>query len=297
MTASASAPAAAPGALRSRHPTASPRWWHEVVLAGIFYFVYSQIRNLFGAGTESRDIAFGHAKDIIAIEKALHLWFEPQLQRWYLSLPNDGFIRLWNIFYGTAHFVVTIAVLVIAFRKAPERYRFLRTMLAGTTALALIGFASFTLMPPRLLDVDSAYGACLGKGPDCHGYGIVDTIDQWGGIWKFGQGGMAAISNQYAAMPSLHFGWSTWCAITMVLVVGTGWRRWLWFAYPAATTFCILVTGNHYWLDAAFGGLALLGGYGIAVGVEQLLQRRRERKDAAPTPTPTPGEPGEPLGA
>ena len=48
---------------------------------------------------------------------------------------------------------------------------------------------------------------------DCHGYGVVDTIDVWGGLWKFGEGGMAAISNQYAAMPSLHIGWSTWCAV------------------------------------------------------------------------------------
>ena len=260
---------------------APPTWWHEIVLAGAFYGVYSFVRNLFGAGPESRSIAFGHAEDIIAIQKALGLWFEPQLQRWYLALPGDGFITAWNIFYGTAHFVVTIGVLVAAFRLAPHRYHFLRTMLAGTTALALIGFASFTLMPPRLLDTDSPYGACYKLGPNCNGFGIVDTIDRWGGLWKFGEGGMATISNQYAAMPSLHFGWSTWCAITMVLVIGRGWRRWLWFLYPAATTFCILVTGNHYWLDAAFGGLALAGGFAIAVGVDRLLARRRARMSAS----------------
>lgn len=265
-----------------------PTWWHEVLLAGAFYFVYSQVRNYFGAGPESREIAFGHAKDVIAIEEALHLWFEPALQRWYLALPHDGLIRLWNIFYGTAHFVVTIGVLITAFRKAPERYRFLRTMLAGTTALALIGFASFTLMPPRLLDVDSPYGACYGLGADCHGYGIVDTIDRWGGLWKFSSGGMAAISNQYAAMPSLHFGWSTWCAVAMVIVVGRGWKRWLWFLYPAATTFCILVTGNHYWLDALFGGVVLLGGYLIAVGFERLLARTGDTGAAGPRRRPAP---------
>ena len=257
-----------------RATASGPTWWHEVLLALAFYFVYSQVRSFFGAGPESRQIAFGHAMDVIDIERTLHLWFEPALQRWYLDLPHHGLIRTWNIFYGTAHFVVTIGVLVAAFRMAPERYRFLRTALAGTTALALIGFASFTLMPPRLLGVDSVYGACYGLGEDCHGYGIVDTIDRWGGLWKFSSGGMAAISNQYAAMPSLHFGWSTWCAVTMVVVIGRGWKRWLWFLYPATTTFCILVTGNHYWLDAFFGGIGLLGGFAIALVIERLLARR-----------------------
>ena len=268
-------------------PTASQaaglKWWHEVLLAGAFYFVYSQVRNFFGAGAESRQIAFGHAKDVIRLEEALHLWFEPALQSWYLDLPRDGFIKFWNIYYGTAHFVVTIAVLVIAFRRAPLRYRFIRTTLAGTTALALIGFASFTLMPPRLLGVDSIYGACLGQGPDCHGYGVVDTIEEWGGLWTFGSGGMAAISNQYAAMPSLHIGWSTWCALSMAMVIGTGWKRWLWFLYPASTFFCILVTGNHYWLDAFFGLVALGGGLLIAM----LFERIRLARAAASTP----GEP------
>lgn len=258
------------------------KWWHEVLLAGAFYFVYSQIRNLFGAGPESHEIAFGHAKDIIAIEQALHLWFEPALQRWYLDLPANGYIKFWNIFYGTAHFIVTIGVLVAAFRRAPLRYRFIRTMLAGTTALALIGFASFTLMPPRLLGVDSPYGACRGQGPDCHGYGLVDTIDRWGGLWTFGKGTMGAISNQYAAMPSLHIGWSTWCAISMVLVIGHGWKRWLWFAYPLTTFFCILVTANHYWLDAFFGLVALGGGALIAAGWERVRTHRSPATPDAP---------------
>ena len=202
-----------PGASEGLH------WWREVLLAAVFYAVYSQVRNLFGAGPESRTIAFRHARGVIEVEEWVGLWFEPRLQQWYLALPHDGLIRFWNIFYGTAHFVVTIGVLVLAYRRLPQRYRFIRTMLAGTTALALVGFATYTLMPPRLLDVDSAFGACKGQGAECHGYGIVDTIEVWGGLWSFGEGAMAEISNQYAAMPSLHFGRSSWCAITMVMVI------------------------------------------------------------------------------
>ena len=285
-TATSSADAAAP-----TPQSEGLKWWHEVLLAGAFYFVYSQVRNFFGAGPESRTIAFGHAKDVIRIEERLHLWIEPHVQSWYLDLPSHGFIKVWNVYYGTAHFIVTVGVLVAAYRLAPARYRFIRTTLAGTTALALIGFAGFTLMPPRLLGVDSPYGACLGQGPDCHGYGIVDTIDRWGGLWKFGEGGMAAVSNQYAAMPSLHIGWSTWCALSMVLIIGQGWKRYLWLLYPATTFFCIIVTGNHYWLDAFFGLVVLAGGTAIALGFERLRTDRLARRAAAGSLEPEPTEP------
>ena len=270
---------------RTDRPEPRLTWWHEVLLALSFYFVYSIIRNIFGAGPESKDIAFRHARGVIKVEEWVGAWFEPQLQRWYLGLPGHGFIKGWNIFYGTAHFVVTIGVLVFAFHRAPRVYRWARTTLAVTTALALFGFAAYTLMPPRLLDSNSAFGACRGQAPGCHGYGIVDTIEVWGGLWKFGSGGMAAVSNQYAAMPSLHFGWSTWCAITVVLVVGRGRLRWLAFAYPAATLFCILVTGNHFWLDAFFGGVALALGAGTAtLALRRLDARRTRTAPASPAP-------------
>jgi hypothetical protein len=263
------------------------RWWRELLIAGVFYGVYSLVRNEFGAGPESRQIAYRHAVDVIDIEKAVGLWFEPRLQDWYLSLPGNGLIRAWNVFYGTAHFAVTMGILVLAFRKAPQWYRFVRTMLAGATALALIGFAGFTLMPPRLLDSPSRFGACRGQAAGCRGYDVVDTVERWGGIWKFGQGKMSVVTNQYAAMPSMHFGWSTWCAITFVLVIGRGRARWLAFLYPAATLFCILVTGNHFWLDALFGAFALGGGALIAAGVRRATTGRTgrlARSSADPSP-------------
>ena len=196
MTSTAAATSTAAPSAETTPESEGLKWWREVLIAGAFYLVYSQVRNFFGAGAESRDIAFGHAQDVIRIERSLHLWIEPRLQHWYLGLPAHGLIQGWNLYYGTAHFIITIAVLVIAFRRAPARYRFIRTTLAGTTGLALIGFAGFTLMPPRLLSSTSPYGACYGQRYDCRGYGIVDTVEKWGGTWKFGSGAMAKVSNQ-----------------------------------------------------------------------------------------------------
>jgi membrane-associated phospholipid phosphatase len=104
-------------------------------------------------------------------------------------------------------------------------------------------------MPPRLLPAH---------------YGFVDTLQSYGGLWSFDSGAMQKVSNQYAAMPSLHFGWSTWCAFVLVPRVRRTWLKVLCALYPVATVFAIVVTANHYWLDAAGGALILA--IGMLVG-------------------------------
>jgi cytochrome bd-type quinol oxidase subunit 2 len=168
------------------------RWWREVVYVLGFYVVYSAVRNA-GTGADSVTQAFHHAQSVIRIERLVGLYHEETIQE--LFLPHHWFIRGWNIYYGSFHFVVTAAALVWCFRKRPDRYPLWRNTLAATTALALLGFAFFPLMPPRLLPASS---------------GFVDTLAHYGGLWSFDSGTMKAVSNQYAAMPSLHFGWSTW---------------------------------------------------------------------------------------
>jgi hypothetical protein len=228
-------------------PKGQLRWWREVLYVVVFYAVYSFIRNK-GVDTDSVQQAFHHAKGVIRVERLLGLYHEESLQDAFLG--HRWFIRFWNIYYGTFHFIVTTFALVWCFRRRPDRYARWRNTLACTTALALIGFAFFPLMPPRLLPPS---------------YGFVDTLARIGGLWSFDSGAMKAVSNQYAAMPSLHFGWSMWCVF--VLWPATATRRWLralLVAYPVATLFAILVTANHFWLDAVGGAVALAAGYVVA---------------------------------
>ncbi len=277
-----------------REPATTPsgrrlRWWRELLYIVAFYVVYSAVRNTFGsaggAGREAVANAFGHAKDVIAVQRAVGLWFEPALQRWYLGLPGLGWIRFWNIYYGTAHFVVTVVALAWLFRRQPDRYSVWRNTLAAMTALALIGFATFTLMPPRLLDDTTRYGACYAREKGCHGYQVVDTLAVHGGLWSFGSGAMAKVSNQFAAMPSMHTGWSTWCAIVLFPLVRRRWAKALVVLYPGLTVFCILITGNHYWLDAVGGWAALGGGWLIGSRLAAFVERRLAARAA--------GEPAE----
>lgn len=279
------------------------RWWREAVYILLVYVAYSAVRNQFGSGAGDSvdpEPAFHHAEAIIQVQRNIGLYFEDRLQQWYLDLPLDGLIRVWNVYYGVLHFVVALLALVLLFRKAPERYRVWRNTLAFTTLLALIGFATFSLMPPRLLDDPGLYGGCqvyedtphedleargieAGEAP-CDEFGFVDTVAVYGGWASFGSEEMAAVSNQYAAMPSMHIGWSTWAALVLAPLMRRRWLRWLAVSYPLLTLFCIMVTGNHYWIDG-LGGLACLGvGYLIARVATQWWEARRGA--VAPHPQP-----------
>jgi hypothetical protein len=275
--------------------TARLRWWREVVYIVLVYVGYSAVRNQFGSGAGSEvdpDPAFHHGQAIIQLERNIRLYFEHHLQAWYLDLPADGLIRFWNVYYGILHFVVAAFALVWLFRKAPERYRVWRNTLAFTTLLALVGFATFSLMPPRLMDDPGTYGGCqvyedatpdqlaadgvttAGDGP-CDEFGYVDTVAVYGGWASFGSDEMAAVSNQYAAMPSMHIGWATWCALVLAPLIRRRWLRWLAISYPVLTLFDIIVTGNHYWIDG-IGGLICLGvGYAIARPLTAWWEARR----------------------
>jgi hypothetical protein len=253
------------------------RWWREAAYTLGIYFVYSTVRNQFGsnAGTlgEANRIAYEHALDVIRVQDAVGLFFERRLQAWYLDLPVDGLITFWNTFYGTAHFVVTAFALVWLYRRDKRRYPTWRNTLAFTTLFALVGFASFSLMPPRLLDSTGEFGPPSALNGERH-FGFEDTLAEYGGPWSFESETLKDVSNQYAAMPSLHVGWATWAALVLAPMVRRRWVRALVWAHPVATVFCIIVTANHYWLDAV-GGLVILGaGFLCGRALSQWWDRR-----------------------
>ncbi len=229
------------------------RWWAEIFLVLIFYTFYSAIRNQFGSTSVSSSEALDNAESIIDLEDSLGLFFELEVQDFFIDW--HWFIQFWNLFYGTFHFVVTAFALIWIYRKFPVLYPRWRTSFLCTTGLALVGFSLFPLMPPRLLTDCGQYGACIATWP------FIDTVTDIGGLWSFDSGTMQKVSNQYAAMPSLHFAWASWCTLALWPTLKSHWARGLIAVYPIATLFAVIVTGNHYWIDAV-GGLIVL-----AVGI------------------------------
>lgn len=253
------------------------RWWREALYVVVIYGVYSTVRNQFGSNGgpagQSNRIAYQHALDVIQVQDALGLFFEHTLQRRYLDLPFEGVIGFWNVFYGTAHFVVTAFALIWLYRRDKARYPTWRNTLAFTTLLALVGFASFSLMPPRLLDSEGEFGPPPALNAE-RDFGFVDTLAEYETFWSFESETLKDVSNQYAAMPSLHVGWATWSALVLAPMVRRRWLRALVWLHPVATVFCIIVTANHFWLDA-LGGLAILGaGYLLGRRLAQYWDER-----------------------
>lgn len=255
------------------------RWLKETVIGSLFYALYSAIRNRFGsfhlAASGVPLAPFRHALQVVRFERVLGLYRERDVQQ--LFLGHHRFLQFWNVFYGTVHFVVTIVTFVCLFRFSRVRFVRWRNTLACTTALALVGFMLYPLMPPRLLSSTGPYGgaslAATANAPA--GIDFVDALEVDGGLWSFDSGSMTRISNQYAAMPSLHMAWSTWCVLALWPLAGRRrrWIRWLSAFYPIATLFGIIVTANHFWLDAA-GGLAALGcGWWLGNRLEDFNQR------------------------
>lgn len=223
-------------------------WWVEIVAILVFYGVYSTIRN---ADTAKAAEAFHHAVQLIRIERAIGVFHEQAINDWALRFTPLAIFG--NYFYGSLHFVVTVGVGVYLFRVWPDDYPRWRNTLGVATAIALIGFRFWPLMPPRLLDTVA--------GTD---YGFVDTLERFPTLWTFNSGAMKSLSNQYAAMPSVHCCWALWCACVLVPRLRKPWARWLAASYPALTVLVIVLTANHYFLDAPAGFLILGLGYLVA---------------------------------
>ncbi|MFI9833957.1 phosphatase PAP2 family protein [Streptomyces sp. NPDC051913] len=231
------------GLLRRLRTPRRPRLWFEILLIAVSYWTYSLIRN---AVPEQRAEALRNADWIWRVEHDLGIAVEESVNHAVNSVT--WLIVGMNYYYATLHFVVTLGVLVWLFRYHPGRYAATRMVLFATTGVALVGYYLYPLAPPRLMN----------------GGDFVDTVmvhQTWGSM---ASGDLKNMSNQYAAMPSMHIGWSLWCGLTIFALASVPWVRVLGLLYPAATLVVIVATANHFWLDAVGGILCLAFGFTVA---------------------------------
>ncbi|MFI2613978.1 phosphatase PAP2 family protein [Streptomyces sp. NPDC018584] len=225
--------------LRRLRTPRRPRLWFEILLIAVSYWTYSLIRN---AVPEQKAQALRNADWIWRIEHDLGIAVERGVNHAVDSVT--WLIVGMNYYYATLHFVVTLGVLVWLFRKHPGRYAATRLVLFATTAVALVGYYLYPLAPPRLMN----------------GTTFIDTVlvhHTWGSM---ASGDLKNMSNQYAAMPSMHIGWSLWCGLTIFALASVPWAKVLGLLYPVATLVVIVATANHFWLDAVGGMICLAFG-------------------------------------
>lgn len=266
IPARAAGAAGADSARVGHRPGARPRWWAELALIVLVYAAYSAGR-LLARGDESTAVAHGLA--ILRIEKALHLNAEHPLNRLFTSTPTLGVPA--DFIYASLHYLVTPAVLVWMFRRRAALYRAARNWLMLATLLGLAGFTLLPTCPPRLLAAR---------------HGFVDTMAHfseygWWGDEASAPRGLGEMTNQFAAMPSLHVGWALWCGVLLWRHARTPLVRWLGAAYPAAITVVVMGTANHYFLDAVAGAVVMAAGALLTRPALRAADRIRDRVRAA----------------
>ncbi|KOG33242.1 bifunctional glycosyltransferase 87/phosphatase PAP2 family protein [Streptomyces resistomycificus] len=220
----------------------------ELLLIRVTYAAYQQVRLAATGGSQSagRARAEEHGHQIHDLERLLHLDVEYWANH---AIVEVGWLRdFFDFYYGSFHFAVPLSVLAVLYWRRPVDYRWARSSLGFTTLLALVGFWLYPLAPPRLMP----------------NLGVIDTVHGVQDFSKPDYGTLTALTNQYAAMPSLHFGWSLWCGLVIAVIAPKGWMKALGLLHPLLTAAAIVVTGNHWVLDAAGGAVVVGAGFGLA---------------------------------
>lgn len=211
----------------------------ELAIATLVFVSYRAGRLI---TNDSVQAAIANSERVLALQGRLIGQIERDVQQTVLEIP--GAIEFLNHFYVFVHFPATTAFLVWAFTRRRKFYSGIRNCFAGVTMAAMVIHVLFPLAPPRMLD------------------GFVDTLQQFGPR-IYAEDPSRSVANQFAAMPSLHFGWALMVAVGIIMVT-SGPRRWLWALHPALTLAAIVATGNHFLLDAAVAA-ALAGVVSVVV--------------------------------
>ncbi|WP_330340379.1 bifunctional glycosyltransferase 87/phosphatase PAP2 family protein [Streptomyces sp. NBC_00557] len=220
----------------------------ELLLIRVVYAAYSQVRLAATGGTISggRARAEHHGHMVLDAERFLHIDIEHWANH---AVVRTGWLRdFFDFYYESFHFVVPLTVLGILYWRRPVDYRWARASLGFATFLALIGFWLFPLAPPRLMPT----------------LGIIDTVHGAQNFAKPDYGTLTALTNQYAAMPSLHFGWALWCGVVIAVIAPKWWMKALGLLHPLFTVSAIIATGNHWVLDAVGGAVVVSAGFGLS---------------------------------
>ncbi|NUT54413.1 MAG: phosphatase PAP2 family protein [Thermoleophilia bacterium] len=189
--------------------------------------------------------AFANARRIESVEQVLGLAWEQSLQRAFLAIPD--LMQALNVFYFVGHFIFTGIFFIWLYRRSWDGFRSFRDAFLIATAISVVVHYLFPTAPPRLA-----------------GVGLEDTLLLFSGI-DIGSPTSSAYSNPVAAVPSLHAAYALGVGIGVVRYTRSSLVRVAGAIYPPLVILTIVVTGNHFVLDAV-AGIAVLGAGFLAVG-------------------------------
>jgi hypothetical protein len=237
----------------------------EAALVGFAVLVYFGVRGL----TEGRvEKAFANAHELLRIEEALGVAWELRIQTTIVGHDVLTALANWVYVYGHWPVIATCGVLLYVHRR--DRYRLLRNAMIISGLIGFVFFAAVPVAPPRLVMPE-----------------IVDTVTEYSSGYRALQ--PPALTNQYAALPSLHFGWNLILGIVLFQATTRIAVRTFAVVMPVAMAFAVVATANHYVLDVALGAVVVLVGLTAAdllrartLGGGDWPSRRNDREPGRP---------------
>jgi len=227
------------------------RWpvWAEVALFLALFFLYEWLRSLVAPEGPGIERAFQHASDIVAFEESLGLFIEPAIHDWTQANPVAEFLTTW--FYTLGYTGGFIAMFAWVWWRRRAWFAAFRNWFWAASFVAVLGYWAYPLAPPRFTDHGMA-------DPTAEALKLGGALD-----W------FQPFRNEYAAMPSMHCGLALLLGLALFWLLRPSPWRWLALLWPAAMTFTVMATANHWWLDAVGGAVAV----GIALAIVWPLTR------------------------
>ena len=206
----------------------------EIGVAAVAALTYFGVRNLTAGAA---DQALANAERLAELEERFHVAWEGSLQD--ALLGHGALLTLFNWIYIWGHWPVILTAAIVLYRLRPERYVLLRNAMFLSGAIGFLFFALLPVAPPRLVDPS-----------------LVDTVTLHSESYRALQ--PPGLTNQYAAFPSLHFGWNLLVGVAVWGATRNTALRLLSIVGPAAMGAAVVLTANHFVLDLAGGAAVVL---------------------------------------
>lgn len=219
----------------------------EIGLVALAFLLYFIVRGLV---VDRADEALRNAQDVMDLERALGIFWEPRLQD--LVIDHRIAVQAMNFVYFWLDFPLIVAVGLWMYFTHRHEYTVTRDALLLSGAISLVIYNLYPVMPPRLLPTGEFIG----------------TIEKYSDLSYQAQS-MQAFVNPYAAVPSLHFGWAVIIGGAMFLTVRQPAVRALGLLLPWLQMAAIVFTANHFILDALAGLVVCLAGLALAGALQR----------------------------
>jgi hypothetical protein len=236
---------------RATAPERTSLAWFDLVEIGLValgFLLYFLVR---GGVVDRTGDALENARWIISVQRQAGIFFEPAINEW--ALADAARIQFVNFVYFWLDFPLIIAVGLLLFWRARRHYTLLRDSLLISGGFALILYFSFPVAPPRFL-------------PE---WGFVDTLEQFANLSYQAQS-LKPFVNPFAAVPSLHVGWSLLLAVALFAATRNVLVRAFAVVMLIAQTFAVMATANHYLFDALVGVAISLLALRVAIWLQRV---------------------------